>query len=80
MNSAKPNDAGVSRPDPLPDVAVREEDITGQPQGAPLTAEPGQEVVQGDPSMKGGGPGGEKELKGPDALGGSDADLGRGGD
>lgn len=65
----------------LPDEATREEEITGAAQGAPLEgAEPGAQVVKGDPSAKGGGPGGEKELKGADALGSSDADIGRGAD
>ena len=44
------------------------------------TAETAGDVTEGDPSMVGGGPGGEKELAGADALGGSDADIGRGGD
>jgi hypothetical protein len=37
-------------------------------------------VTPGDPSSVGGGPGGPEELAGADALGGSDADIGRGGD
>jgi hypothetical protein len=73
----------MAKPDlrDLPDEAVREEEITGEAKGAPLEGpEPGAEVVEGDPRLKGGGPGGAHELKGADALGGSDADIGRGAD
>ena len=67
-------------PKPLPDEAVREEDITGEPPGPPPNPARDGDMIPGDPSVKGGGPGGEKELVGPDALGGSDADIGRGAD
>lgn len=70
----------MTNPKPLPDEAVREEDITGEPQGpAPSQARDG-DIIRGDPAVKGGGPGGEDELAGADALGGSDADIGRGAD
>lgn len=61
---------------PLTGHAV-EEGVAEPKDGRP---EPAGGVTEGDPSLVGGGPGGEKELAGADALGGSDADIGRGGD
>lgn len=70
----------MATPKTPPDEAVREEDITGEPQSPPPNLARDGDMVPGDPSVKGGGPGGEKELAGADALGGSDADIGRGAD